>query len=141
VPKDATLTTLAQNRAVLDALPFGDAQDFEDTRRGFLGSLPEVEIKNDKGRVVWSLKEYTFLAEEQAPPDLSARPPERRADATVMLERGALDRLLLRELSLADALQSASVRIEGDPAQLVELLGMLDDSSLMFEVVEPRRQA
>jgi hypothetical protein len=77
VPKDATLTTLAQNRAVLDALPFGDAQDFEDTRRGFLGSLPEVEIKNDKGRVVWSLKEYTFLAEEQAPPDLSARPPER----------------------------------------------------------------
>jgi alkyl sulfatase BDS1-like metallo-beta-lactamase superfamily hydrolase len=68
VPKDATPTTLAQNRAVLDALPFGDAQDFEDARRGFLGSLPEVEIKNDKGRVVWSLKEYAFLAEEQAPP-------------------------------------------------------------------------
>jgi alkyl sulfatase BDS1-like metallo-beta-lactamase superfamily hydrolase len=58
-----------------------------------------------------------------------------------MLERGALDRLLLRELSLADALQSASVRIEGDPARLVELLGMLDDFSLMFEVVEPSRPA
>jgi len=67
-PKDATPTTRAQNRAVLDALPFGDAQDFEDARRGFLGSLPEVEIKNDKGRVVWSLKDYAFLAEEQAPP-------------------------------------------------------------------------
>src|SRR5436309_5795049 len=67
-PKDATPVTRAQNVAVLDALPFGDAQDFEDARRGFLGSLPEVEIKNDKGRVVWSLKEYAFLAGEQAPP-------------------------------------------------------------------------
>ncbi len=70
-PKDATPTTRAQNRAVLDALPFGDAQDFEDARRGFLGSLPEVEIKNDKGRVVWSLKEYAFLNEEQAPPTVN----------------------------------------------------------------------
>jgi len=33
------------------------------------------------------------------------------------------------------------VRIEGDPARLVELLGMLDDFSLMFEVVEPKRPA
>ena len=70
-PKDATPTTRAQNRAVLDALPFGDAQDFEDARRGFLGSLPEVEIKNDRGRVVWSLKEYAFLTEEQAPPTVN----------------------------------------------------------------------
>ncbi len=66
-PKDATPTTRAQNRAVLDALPFDDTQDFEDARRGFLGSLPDVEIKNDKGRVVWSLKEYAFLADEQPP--------------------------------------------------------------------------
>src|SRR6185369_7505577 len=70
-PKDATPTTRAQNRAVLDALPFGDAQDFEDARRGFIGSLPEVEIKNDRGRVVWSLKEYAFLTEEQAPPTVN----------------------------------------------------------------------
>src|SRR5258705_11796492 len=70
-PKDATPTTHAQNRAVLDALPFGDVQDFEDARRGFLGSLPEVEIKNDRGRVVWSLKEYAFLAETQAPPTVN----------------------------------------------------------------------
>jgi len=70
-PKDATPTTHAQNRAVLDALPFGDAQDFEDARRGFLGSLPEVEIKNDRGRVVWSMKEYAFLTEEQAPPTVN----------------------------------------------------------------------
>jgi alkyl sulfatase BDS1-like metallo-beta-lactamase superfamily hydrolase len=70
-PKGATPTTHAQNRAVLDTLPFGDTQDFEDARRGFLGSLPEVEIKNDKGRVVWSLKDYGFLGEEQAPPTVN----------------------------------------------------------------------
>jgi alkyl sulfatase BDS1-like metallo-beta-lactamase superfamily hydrolase len=58
-----------------------------------------------------------------------------------MLERGALDRLLLRELSLADALQSGSVRVDGDVVQLEEFLGMLDDFSLMFEVVEPKRPA
>ena len=70
-PKDATPTTRAQNRAVLDALPFGDTQDFEDARRGFLRTLPDVEIKNDRGRVVWSLKEYAFLGDEQAPPTVN----------------------------------------------------------------------
>jgi alkyl sulfatase BDS1-like metallo-beta-lactamase superfamily hydrolase len=70
-PKDATPTTQAQNRAVLGALPFGDTQDFEDARRGFLGTLPDVEIKNDKGRVVWSLKEYGFLSDEPAPPTVN----------------------------------------------------------------------
>ncbi|HEV2057522.1 MAG TPA: alkyl sulfatase dimerization domain-containing protein [Methylomirabilota bacterium] len=70
-PKDATPVTRALNRAVMDALPFGDTQDFEDARRGFLGSLPEVEIKNDRGRVVWSLRGYAFLGEEHAPPTVN----------------------------------------------------------------------
>jgi len=70
-PKDATPVTTALNRAVLDALPFGDTQDFEDARRGFLGTLPEVEIKNAQGRVVWSLRDYAFLREEQAPPTVN----------------------------------------------------------------------
>ena len=70
-PKDATSITRARNRAVLDALPFGDTQDFEDARRGFLGTLPEVEVKNDQGRVVWSLREYAFLGDEHAPPTVN----------------------------------------------------------------------
>jgi alkyl sulfatase BDS1-like metallo-beta-lactamase superfamily hydrolase len=70
-PKDATPITHAQNRAVLDALPFGDTQDFEDARRGFLGTLPEVEITNDQGRVVWSLRDYAFLGDEHAPPTVN----------------------------------------------------------------------
>ncbi|MEE9147414.1 MAG: alkyl sulfatase dimerization domain-containing protein, partial [Candidatus Tectomicrobia bacterium] len=51
----------------LAALPFTDTQDFADARHGFIASLPEVEIRNDQGRVVWSLREYAFLAHEEAP--------------------------------------------------------------------------
>src|SRR6266511_4317616 len=70
-PKDATPTTQAHNHAVLGALPFADTQDFEDARRGFLGTLPEVEIKNEQGRVVWSLRDYAFLGDEHAPPTVN----------------------------------------------------------------------
>ena len=70
-PKDATAITRALNRAVLGALPFDDTRDFEDARRGFVGSLPEVEIKNDQGRVVWSLRDYAFLGDEPAPPTVN----------------------------------------------------------------------
>jgi alkyl sulfatase BDS1-like metallo-beta-lactamase superfamily hydrolase len=70
-PHDATPITRAQNRALLDALPFEDTQDFEDARRGFLATLPEVEIRNAQGRVVWSLKGYAFLGETEAPPTVN----------------------------------------------------------------------
>jgi alkyl sulfatase BDS1-like metallo-beta-lactamase superfamily hydrolase len=70
-PKDATPLTASRNRGVLDALPFADRQDFEDAARGFLGTLPDVEIKNAQGRVVWSLREYAFLAAEAAPPTVN----------------------------------------------------------------------
>jgi alkyl sulfatase BDS1-like metallo-beta-lactamase superfamily hydrolase len=70
-PGDATPATRALNEAVLAALPFGDVQDFEDARRGFLGTLPEVEIANAQGRVVWSLRDYAFLDDAHAPPTVN----------------------------------------------------------------------
>jgi alkyl sulfatase BDS1-like metallo-beta-lactamase superfamily hydrolase len=66
-PKDATPITQARNRAVLDALPFEDTQDFEDATRGFLGTWPEEEIRHDDARVVWSLADEPFMAEDVAP--------------------------------------------------------------------------
>jgi alkyl sulfatase BDS1-like metallo-beta-lactamase superfamily hydrolase len=66
-PRDATAVTRALHRGVLAALPFDDTQDFEDARRGFVATLPEVEIRNAQGRVVWSLRDYAFLAEPEAP--------------------------------------------------------------------------
>jgi len=70
-PQDATPATRAQQRAVLDALPFADTQDFEDAARGFVATLPEVEIRNAQGRVVWSLRDYAFLAAAEPPPTVN----------------------------------------------------------------------
>ena len=70
-PNDATAITRAHNRAVLTTLPFGDTQDFEDARRGRLSSLPDVEVTNAQGRVVWSLRDYGFLDDETAPPTVN----------------------------------------------------------------------
>jgi alkyl sulfatase BDS1-like metallo-beta-lactamase superfamily hydrolase len=66
-PKPATATTCDHNRSVLDALPFGDTQDFADARRGFIATLPKVEFRNAEGRVIYSLEDYAFLGEEAAP--------------------------------------------------------------------------
>jgi linear primary-alkylsulfatase len=65
--KDATPQTCAHNHAVLDALPFGDAQDFDDARRGFIGTLPEIDFRSPEGRIIYSLKDYAFLAHAEAP--------------------------------------------------------------------------
>jgi alkyl sulfatase BDS1-like metallo-beta-lactamase superfamily hydrolase len=70
-PRDAEPLTAALNRAVLESLPFADTQDFDDAGRGLLAALPDLEIKNDQGRIVWSLRDYAFLADEQAPPTVN----------------------------------------------------------------------
>ena len=61
------------------------------------------------------------------------------ADATVTMERTVLNRLVLRELPFADAVQRGVVAIDGNAAKVAELFSLLDDFSLMFEVVEPKR--
>ena len=66
-PKDATASVVAQQAAMLNALPFSDTADFDDASRGFLGTLEHARIANPQGRVVWSLEPYGFLSDEQAP--------------------------------------------------------------------------
>jgi alkyl sulfatase BDS1-like metallo-beta-lactamase superfamily hydrolase len=63
------------------------------------------------------------------------------ADATIMLDRAALNRIILRELPIPEAIQSGQIRSEGDLAKLAELFGLFDEFTLMFEIVEPRRSA
>jgi linear primary-alkylsulfatase len=57
----------------------------------------------------------------------------------VTLDRATLNRLVLRELPFADAVQHGLIVIEGDAAKVAQLFGLLDDFALMFEVVEPKR--
>ena len=135
-PKDATPITRALKASVLDALPFGDTQDFEDARRGFLGSLPDVEIKNDQGRVVWSLREYAFLADEHAPPTVH---PSLWRQARLNMHHG-LFQVTDRIYQIRGFDISNMTVIEGDRGLIViDPLTLLDDFGLMFEVVEPKR--
>ncbi|MCB1268260.1 MAG: MBL fold metallo-hydrolase [Microthrixaceae bacterium] len=60
-PKPATPITAAANRAVLDALPFGDRTDFELAERGRLASSPRRQITNAGGGVTWDLDSWSFL--------------------------------------------------------------------------------
>src|SRR3954462_12250957 len=67
-PKGASAPVMAQHAATLTALPFSDTSDFDDAKRGFLGTIENARIANPQGRVVWSLEPYGFLAAEEAPP-------------------------------------------------------------------------
>src|SRR3954470_14022873 len=66
-PKQASSAVVAQQAAMLRALPFSDTRDFDDANRGFLGTIESARIANAQGRVVWSLEPYGFLADEKAP--------------------------------------------------------------------------
>ena len=70
-PNEATTITAQINAALLEELPFADQQDFEDAQRGFIATLPEVVIKSEDGRTVWSLAPYAFLEQEEAPPSVN----------------------------------------------------------------------
>lgn len=69
--KPAEESVVRQNAAVLGALPFGDTQDFDDARRGFLGTIEDAHIVGDTGRVVWTMKTYGFQRDETAPPTVN----------------------------------------------------------------------
>src|SRR5215475_12416996 len=70
-PKDASPSVIAQQQAMLDALPFADTGDFDDAVRGFLGTIDHAKIMSASGRVVWSLEPYAFLSEVEAPPTVN----------------------------------------------------------------------
>jgi alkyl sulfatase BDS1-like metallo-beta-lactamase superfamily hydrolase len=45
-------------------LPFADVRDFEDARRGFVGTLSDTVVRATDGRVVWDADAYGFLDAE-----------------------------------------------------------------------------
>ena len=63
-PVEATPVIAEANAAVRLRLPFADAQDFDDARRGLVGSLSDGVIRATDGRVVWDAEAYSFLDEE-----------------------------------------------------------------------------
>ncbi|MFN0161119.1 MAG: alkyl/aryl-sulfatase [Burkholderiales bacterium] len=65
--KPATLHTCTVNRAVLKQHDFNDASTFEDARRGFIGTVPDAEVRAANGKVVWNLASFKFLEDATAP--------------------------------------------------------------------------
>lgn len=71
----------------------------------------------------------TYLADRQSD----------RADATVTLERATLDRLILREMTWS-AVERGLAGVERNADRVADLFDLLGDFTLMFEVVEPKRE-
>jgi len=59
------------------------------------------------------------------------------ADARLVVDRRALDRLLLKTADLGELAESGRLRVEGDGAKLGELLGLLDEPDPGFAIVTP----
>ena len=57
------------------------------------------------------------------------------ADAALVVERKALDQLLLKSADVAALAESGRLRVEGDAAKLGELLGLLDEPDPGFAIV------
>ncbi|MGH2973958.1 MAG: alkyl/aryl-sulfatase [Solirubrobacterales bacterium] len=60
-----------------------------------------------------------------------------KADATLIVEREALNQLLLEIADIGELAESGRLRVEGDGAKLGELLGLLDDPDPGFAIVTP----
>ena len=57
----ATSQIAEANAGVKMQLPFADRQDFEDAKRGFVGTLSDPMVAGTDGRVVWDVSAYGFL--------------------------------------------------------------------------------
>ena len=60
----ASAITAERQKALAQALPFSDRQDFEFADRGFLGTRADPLIKRPDGGVAWNLAAYDFLKGE-----------------------------------------------------------------------------
>ncbi|MCI0158434.1 MBL fold metallo-hydrolase [Leifsonia shinshuensis] len=58
---DPTSSVADANAALIGTLPFGDATDFDDADRGFLGTLADPVIRDDDGDTVWDASAYDFI--------------------------------------------------------------------------------
>jgi alkyl sulfatase BDS1-like metallo-beta-lactamase superfamily hydrolase len=59
------------------------------------------------------------------------------ADAGLVVDRKALDQLLLKTADVAELAERGRLRVEGDGAKLGELLGLLDEPDPGFAIVTP----
>jgi alkyl sulfatase BDS1-like metallo-beta-lactamase superfamily hydrolase len=59
------------------------------------------------------------------------------ANAGFTLTRATFDSILVKQKTFPDAIKAGDIRVEGDPGKLSELMGMLDEFTADFPIVEP----
>jgi alkyl sulfatase BDS1-like metallo-beta-lactamase superfamily hydrolase len=59
------------------------------------------------------------------------------ADATITLSRDTLNRIILGETKLADAISSGDAKVSGNQAKLGEVVSYLDTFEFWFNIVTP----
>lgn len=57
------------NAAVLGQLPFADRRDFATARRGLIAPLPDGQIKDAQGKVIWDMATYQSFMDGEFAPD------------------------------------------------------------------------
>ncbi|MGY6151225.1 alkyl/aryl-sulfatase [Paraburkholderia graminis] len=67
VPRAATAATIAAQQQARRELPVEDYLDEEEARRGFIATIPNAEVRDAYGRQVWTLADYDFLDDPEAP--------------------------------------------------------------------------
>ena len=67
----------------------------------------------------------------------SANRQDPQADATVLVERAALNELFAGITPIGELLEAGRLRVEGDAAKLGELFGLLDEPDPSFAIVTP----
>ena len=65
--KEATNHTNTANKNIYDELPFSDKTDFDLVQKGFIATLSDSTIKNEKGEVIWDFNAYKFIKNKTAP--------------------------------------------------------------------------
>lgn len=65
--KEATKTTQDKNKEVYALLDFSDEQEREFAEKGLIAAPKSLELKDEKGKVVWSQKAYSFVENADAP--------------------------------------------------------------------------
>ena len=59
--KPGSAATRAVHEAARAKLPFDDTEDYALAERGLIEAVPDLDVSNDSGRSIWSLKPYDFL--------------------------------------------------------------------------------
>ncbi len=68
-PKDATEATCRAHAHVRASLPVDTGADFENSRRGFIDTIPDAKSLNEAGFPVWDMGQFAFEVEGSEAPD------------------------------------------------------------------------